>query len=174
MTYTAPKYPRIKFEDDARRKLSKDDVAEMQSLRRSGWSYRRLGKQFGVSPQTAHYHTDPAWAEELNKKRYQKLKKQLADDPELAKQRNYEWNQRFLERARNEPEVADFKAKHTYKWKKEKYHTDEEFKKKTQEQARAKYRRDMETQPEKLRERWQRRNLKRRLAKATPERKEVK
>lgn len=142
MSYDAPKYPRVKFENDARRKLTVENIAEIKSLRKQGWSYKGIGELFGVSAPTAHYHADPEFAKALNKKRYKLLKEQLAADPELKKQRNYEFNQRFLERARNDPEVREFKVKHTYKWKKKKYHTDEDFKAKTRKQAKDKYYKD--------------------------------
>ncbi len=160
MTYEAPKYPRIAFENDARRKLTKEDIEEIKSLYKQGWSFKRIGLMFGVAPHAVHYHADPEWAREKNKQRYQALKKQLANmTEEEKKQRYHEQNQRFLERTKTDPLAKEFKAKHTYKWKKTKYHTDDDFKAKTRTQALEKYNRDRQTQPEKLRERWRRSRL---------------
>lgn len=160
MTYEAPKYPPVKFEDDRRRKLSKDDIEEIKSLRVKGWSYKKIGQFMGVSGRTAQYHSDPSYKEKSNKYRYGLLKKQLAGDPELRAKRQREKLDFLAERRINDPEFRDFKNKHTYKWKKKRYHTDPEFKKKTRLQALEKYHRDMETQPEKLKERWRRSRLK--------------
>ena len=145
MSYVAPIYPRVKFEDDARRKLSKEDIAEIKSLHSKGWLFNRIGKEFGVSGRTAHYHSDPDWAREQNEKRYKELKKGYEQQTSgERKERYYKQNQRFLERTKSDPLLAEFKAKHTYKWKKNKYHTDQEFKTKTRTQAMNKYYRDKE------------------------------
>lgn len=149
-TYIAPKYPRIAFESDARRKLTKEDIAELKSLYKQGWSFRRLGAYFGVSGRAAHYHADSDWAKKQNLKRYKELKKKHANEtPEERKLRYHEQNQRFLERTKTDPSAREFKAKHTYAWKKTKYHTDEEFRKKTRTQAMDKYYRDKEGGDEK-------------------------
>lgn len=162
--YKAPKYPRIKFENDARRKLTKQDIEEAKSLITSGWTYKRAGEYLGVSGTTIHYHTDPEWAKQVNQKRYQSLKKQLAEmSPKERQARFYLQNQRFLERTKTDPLAREFKAKHTYKWKKSKLGANPEFKEKTNRQALEKYHRDMKTQPEKLRERRRKARLKRRL-----------
>lgn len=143
--YVAPKYPRVSFKEDKRRKLSEADIAEMKSLVMAGWSYKRIGKYFGVSGVTAHYHTDEVFKDRINKKRYLLLKKQMTD-PDFAKKHRDGNNYRFLERTKTDPLAADFKAKHTYQWKKKGYHTDPAFAEKTKKQAREAYYRNKETQ----------------------------
>lgn len=143
--YVAPKYPRISFEEDARRKLTKKDIAELKSLHKQGWSFKRLGHYFGVSAPAAHYHADPDWARGVNQKRYKLIKKQLSEmSPEEKKQRYYDQNQRFLERTKTDPAAKEFKAKHTYRWKKKRYYTDPAFAEKTKKQAREAYHRNKE------------------------------
>lgn len=139
--YEAPIYPQLSFEADKRRKLTQEDIAEMKEWRERGRSYQWIADTFGVSRGTATYHLDPEFREKRNKHRYELLKKSYEDDPDKLKAKSRDWNERWAERVKTDETAAEFKAKHTYKWKKKRYHTDEEFRKKTLEQAKDHYKR---------------------------------
>ena len=138
--YTAPKYPRKLFSNDKRRKLTMEEISEMKMWREQGKSYSWIGSEFGVSGRTAHYHTDEEWAAQQNKKRYQLLARKYESEPRLLEEKRKKSSEYFKQRL-SEPAIREFKAKHTYKWKKSKYHNDDDFREKTKGQARAAYHR---------------------------------
>lgn len=137
-----PFYPRKDFDQDKRRKLSQDDIGEMKEWREQGKTYTWIGKEYGVSRQLVKYHTaDEEYRIEKNKQRYKLLQKQYELEPELLEKKRKQTNQSFLERTKTDSAAREFKGKHTYAWKKKKYHTDEAFRQKTLSQAKENYNR---------------------------------
>ena len=93
-------------------KLTSDDKAEMRRMYKlGGWSYSKLGSEFGVSKKTAYFAVNPDKEKENYQKRverggskiyyeckkhtqsmreYRRYKKELADNGKLIKRRNNE------------------------------------------------------------------------------------
>jgi hypothetical protein len=130
------KYPRLPIEEDKRRKLTMEQIDEMISLHDSGMSYRKIGAMFEVSKTLVRYHClSGIERDKLNHKRYELLKLQEKRDEnfkEKRKEEKLQWQKDSLKRSEAKKK---YKGKMTYKSKKKRYHTDEEFKTKTKKQA---------------------------------------
>lgn len=117
-----------------------EQIDEMIALHDGGMSYRKIGAMFEVSKTIVRYHCiSGIKRDKLNQKRYELLKLQEKRDEDFKKKRSEEklqWQKDSLTRSEAK---RKYKGKVTYKWKKKKYHADENFKSRTQKQARESY-----------------------------------
>jgi len=88
------------------KKISDDDKIEIKSLKKQGWTYKRLAEKFGVSITTISYHLNPAvkvgTIEGVRRRRA--LKKHTYRDKE--KRREY-MKQYMKERYHDDPEFRE-------------------------------------------------------------------
>lgn len=132
------KYPRLPEELDKRRKLTTDDIEEIRRIYKQGSeTHRSLAKSFGVSKTIIRYYLiDAEKRKEINKKRYARLFEVMLFDDEKREKHIKGIKKAYKEGYQKYDLRRIYKGKQTYKWKKKKYHTDEEFRNKTREQAR--------------------------------------
>ena len=137
------KYPRLPEALDKRRKLTSDQIEVIKKLNGEGWSQRKLAKEFSVSRAIIFYHlVDPEKRKEINKHRYEKLIEQEMFDLDIAKRHRDQTRKSHKECLKKSLQKRLYKGKATYKWKKNKYHTDAAFREKTKKQAREAYHRN--------------------------------
>ncbi len=133
------KYPKLPRELDKRFVLSLEDIKEIKRLNKEGFSTRELGRKFNVSHTTIRYYIVKGLAEKLNKKRYQEIKNRIATDPLFAKKHKDAKKTAWKEGLKKLKARRIYKGKQTYKWKKNKYHTNKEFRDKVKKQAMKNY-----------------------------------
>ena len=78
------KLPYLKYKDDGRRKLTEEDIKEVNFRRISGERVYKIAEDFKVAPQTIYYWTDKEFRES-ERKRDRELKRMLKkwkNDPE--------------------------------------------------------------------------------------------
>ena len=131
-------YPRLPEELDDRRKLSNVQIDEIRKLYKAGgWTWRSLGIEYNVSKTIVGYYvSDPERRERINKKRAQLLEKQKIDDPDFAKKHKEQTVESYKNCLKKFKPKRVYKGLASYKWKKTKYHTDEEFRNKCKLQSR--------------------------------------
>ena len=136
------KYPGLPRELDRRRVLTEREIAEMRDLRNQGLSSRAIAANYAVSKTIVIYWTnDEAYREKVNAKRYAAIAARCKRDPAYKKHRkelNKASNKSNIKRSEA---IRKFKGKATYKWKKKKLKTNDDFRKKTNEQALSSYHR---------------------------------
>ena len=133
------KYPKLPRKLDKRFILSLEDIKEIKRLSKAGFSSRELGRKFNVSHTTIRYYIVKNLAGKLNKKRYQEIKNRIAIDPQFAKKHKDGKKKAYKDGLKKMKAKRIYKGKATYKWKKNKYHTDKKFRDKTKKQAMKNY-----------------------------------
>ncbi len=138
------KYPKLPEELDNRRKLTSTEIEEIRKLYKAGgWTHRSLGVEYGVSKTMIRYYViEPEEREKINKKRYERMAQQKIDDPEFAKKHRQQTIKSYVEGYKKLEARRVYKGKGTYKWKKNKLLTNEEFRIKTNRQSLESYHRN--------------------------------
>ena len=136
-------YPKLPETLDKRRKLLKEDIAELREERKKGLSYQALAEMFGVNKNTCQYHCDDEYKKRKNKRRYELIKERESWDIEYKKKRQADKHKYYREGYQKFEERRIWKGKKTYQWKKKRYHSDEEFREKTKQQAREQHRKTL-------------------------------
>jgi len=133
-------YPRLKHEEDRRRKLSLKQIDEIIELHAEGMSYRKIAEIYPVSKTAIRYYcVNEDVRDKMNKDRYKLLVAQENRDSEFKKKRHQDKMDSHKDLLKRSAAKRKYKGEATYKWKKKKYHTDEVFRKKTLEQASRRY-----------------------------------
>jgi hypothetical protein len=133
---TENKYPGLPRELDRRRVLTEREIAEMRDLRNQGLSSRAIAANYAVSKTIVLYWTnDETYREKVNAKRYEAIAARCKRDPCYKKHRKELSRASLKSNIKRSEAIRKFKGKATYKWKKKKLKTNEDFRKKTNEQA---------------------------------------
>lgn len=134
------KYPGLEPHQDERRKLMPNDIEELREMYESGGeTHRTLAKKFGISHTTVRYHlVNKEKRDEINKRRYELITHQL-DDPKFSEKHKQAKKKSFKKSLEKSEELRKWKAKQTYKWKKKRYHSDDDFRKQTRKEATESY-----------------------------------
>jgi len=122
--------------------LTEREIAEMRALRNQGLSSRAIAANYAVSKTIVLYWTnDDAYREKVNTKRYAAIAARCKRDPGYKKHRKKLNKASLKSNIKRSEAIRKFKGKSTYKWKKKKLKTNEDFRKKTNEQALGAYHR---------------------------------
>jgi len=136
------KYPKLPFHLDRRKKLTLTQIKKIFLLHQEGCSYRAIGRLFRVSKNTIHYHCDIHYKKKVNKQRSILLKKQGIENPDWLKQRRRRNNAIFRENTKRFEPQRKYKIQATVKWRKKRYHNDEEFREKIKQWSKKAYQRE--------------------------------
>lgn len=117
MSVDYPKYPRLDFEKDKRRKLTKEDIIEIPEWHKRGKTQKWIAEYFGVSATCIWRVLNPELAKQKNKALYEYHKKRYEENPELLKRKRDASNAAYMARWRTEKEVMRYKYQRTLKWK---------------------------------------------------------